>query len=374
MKKLKVALFSSLLLETPPKNNSIINAPLYLLTQIANILSKKHDLTLFGALGSKSKAKVNNLNLPPLSTTKIYKDYNQDPDKYPIKLKLLLLYNQLAFAKIYKQLKKFDLVHFYDIEGALPFSLLTETKTPILITIHNPYSEYHEAIFKPYKNDPRFYFNSLSNAQRQYPKTFNFISTVYNGTDINKFKFNLNPKDRLIVSGRLMPGKGIHTAVNVAKKTNKNLEIIGQIIPKYNDYWQGIKKQLNKNIKYKGIIPPAKIPSFYQNAKALLFPVTLRESFGLVMTESMACGTPVIAYKSGSVPEVIKDGVTGYIVKNEKEMIAATKKIYSMPKEEYLQMRQNCRKHVTKNFTIEKMVENYEKTYYKIINDFKKKK
>ncbi|PIR56833.1 MAG: glycosyl transferase, partial [Parcubacteria group bacterium CG10_big_fil_rev_8_21_14_0_10_41_35] len=95
--------------------------------------------------------------------------------------------------------------------------------------------------------------------------------------------------------------------------------------------------------------------------------------FGLVMIESMACGTPVIAFNKGAVPEIVKHGITGYVVKNEKQMIGAVKKIYSMKEDEYIKMRYACREHVEKNFSVEKMVDNYEKLYYKIIEQHKNK-
>ncbi|MGB2762611.1 MAG: glycosyltransferase, partial [Minisyncoccales bacterium] len=104
-------------------------------------------------------------------------------------------------------------------------------------------------------------------------------------------------------------------------------------------------------------------------AKLLLLPIQWEEPFGLVMIEAMACGTPVIAFRRGSVPEIIKDGVTGFICKpNDLNlMIKTVKKIYQMPEAEYKKMRHNCRRHVEKNFSVEKMVDNYEKVYYKIL-------
>ena len=128
--------------------------------------------------------------------------------------------------------------------------------------------------------------------------------------------------------------------------------------------------------------------SYYQDTKILVNPIRGEESFGLVMAEAMSCGTPVVAFAKGSVPEIIKDGITGYIINyspkdirgnfiikktGEEGIVEAVKRIYQLSKDDYEKMRKNCRKHVEENFTIKKMVDNYEKVYKKVINDCKKK-
>jgi glycosyltransferase involved in cell wall biosynthesis len=168
----------------------------------------------------------------------------------------------------------------------------------------------------------------------------------------------------------MIPEKGALSAIRVAKKLKKHIQLAGSI-PESQDeasYWYNkVKPSLNHGAKYLGLIPYNKMYTLYSRAKALLVPITWNEAFGLVMIEAMACGTPVIAFKHGSVPEVIKDKKTGFIVKNESQMIKAVKKIYDMPQNEYMQMRRNCRKHVEENFSVERMVNDYEKLYYKIV-------
>ena len=124
------------------------------------------------------------------------------------------------------------------------------------------------------------------------------------------------------------------------------------------------------NIKFIGPAGHDEKIIYLQNAKAFLMPIHWEEPFGLVMIEAMATGTPVIAYGRGSVPEVVKDGETGFIVPPEKGvegLIEAVKKLYAMPEEEYARMRKNCRKHVEDNFTAYRMVSDYEKLYYSLI-------
>ena len=141
-----------------------------------------------------------------------------------------------------------------------------------------------------------------------------------------------------------------------------------------------------KIVFHLGFLEQKELVSYYQNAKLFLFPIEWEEPFGLVMIEAMAAGTPIVAFARGSVPEVIKDGETGFIVNSSDEdkrgdwivkkvgidgLCEAVERIYSMPKDHYRQMRKNCRGHVEKFFTIEKMIDNYEMVYKQITNSGK---
>ena len=167
----------------------------------------------------------------------------------------------------------------------------------------------------------------------------------------------LSPIEYLAFAGRIVPQKGLDIAVRVAKKTGKKLKIAGPVGPEQKGYWdKKIKPYLSDKITYEGMLPAKQMPEFYKNAEALLMPILWPESFGLVMTEAMACGTPVVAFNRGSVSEVIKNNKSGFIVKDEKQMIAAVKKIDEIK-------RFDCRRWVEDNFSLENMVDNYEKLY-----------
>ena len=218
----------------------------------------------------------------------------------------------------------------------------------------------------------------------------NYVATIYNGTDTNLFRFNPNPKDYLLYLGELVERKGVREAILAAKKIKLKLVIAGRVplqtsqIKDYSFFQKYVKPELNRGrIEYAGEVASEKTSELYGNAKATLFPIRWEEPFGLVMTESMSCGTPIIAFARGSVPEIIKDGETGFIVNSSDNdirgnwiikktgvegMIEAINRIYDMPEKEYLEMRKNCRKHVEKNFTLERMVDEYEKVYKRIIN------
>ncbi|NQU77148.1 glycosyltransferase family 4 protein [Candidatus Falkowbacteria bacterium] len=374
MKKLKIALFCSTGDVIPPKAN-IVNAPRWLVYYLANGLTEKgHDVTLFAVPGSHSKAKL---------VAKKIIDWPKN--KYVAKLqrenapgersRRFVINDQTCLLDIFLEKNNFDLVHA-NSELVLPLAALTPN-LPTLITYHSPYDIHYNELFQYYKKRfPQIFINSLSKAHANQAPSVPFDFVIHNGIDSSNFTFNEKPKDYLLFSGRINANKGGDIAVSIARKTNKPLNILGQKFyssKKTIKFWDTkIQPYLNNKIKYCGFVPYVKTKKYYQGAKALLFPNRWKEAFGLVLIEAMACGTPVVATSFGAVPEVVKNGVTGYVVKNEKEMIKATKKIYSMPKEKYLEMRHACRKHVEENFTIEKMIDNYEKAYYQMVKKFKK--
>ena len=371
-KKLKIAIFCTTT-DTVPPSSKVIHAPLWLTYYIANILAEKgHDVSLIAAPKSKSKAKIINKEITDLKKNKTIKQLIER-NLIGTSRRVMALNDQTALLDAYTS-GEFDIVHAHT-ELALPIAAIS--KTPTLITYHSSYDEFYNKLFAYYKNNfDQINFNSLSNRHAKQAPDIKFIQSVHNGIDLKNFKFNTSPKKDLLFVGRLIEEKGPDTAISVAKKIKLPIILIGEkFAPKGNreNFWNNkIEKYFNKLIQYKGIQPYKKTQKYYQNSKILLFPDRWKEAFGLVMIESMACGTPVIAFNKGAVPEIVKHGITGYTVKNEKEMIQAVKKIYAMPKDEYIKMRYACRKHVEENFSIKKMVDNYEKLYYKILNKNKK--
>jgi len=178
--------------------------------------------------------------------------------------------------------------------------------------------------------------------------------------NLNLFPFSEKPKNQCLFLGRLLPRKGVAEAIQAAIRAKEKLIIAGS--PNEGKYWkEKIKPCLKrKNIKYVGSVPYKKTHKYYGESKVLLCPLRWEEPFGLTFIESMACGTPVIAFDRGSAREVINDGKTGLVVKNIEEMIEAIKKIDQIKRED-------CRKWVEEKFTVERMVSEYEKIFYKIV-------
>lgn len=364
-RKLKIAIAVTSELPFPiPKDFPRLHAPTQVALNIAEELSRKgHKITFFGPMGSKSKKfEVFEVPIIPLYKNKIFKKTKPKypEDKARIKEVIFNLFDQFLVSFIFKEnlKRKFDVVHIHCPDRALPFASIF--KVPVVYSWHYPISPWGADIFKMYQTGNQ-YFVSLSDAQRRPAPDLNWVGTVYNGIKLKSFPFNPKPKNHLLFLGRLFEKKGTDVAIKVALKLGENLTIAGE--PNRGRFWEEkIQPYLKrKNIKYVGCVPYEKTHQYYREAKALLCPIKWEEPFGLTFIEAMACGTPVIAFDRGSVKEIVKDGKTGFVVKDINEMINAVKKIDQIDRKE-------CRKWVEENFTIEKMVDGYEKVFYKILS------
>ncbi len=362
MKKLKIAIFCTNEWPTLPPQN-IFYAPLWIAYYTAEGLAKKgHDVFYFGSRESKLKyAKLVSFNAQALK-------YNKKLTPFLIKSNetVVNFYEQIMISKMYEMsLKgKFDLIHVHPYRRCIPFAQLT--KTPTVITVHDSISNFKKYQLSETKNNPNIYLISISNSQRKPLPKLNYANTVYNGIDLNNFKFNSSPNDYFVTAGRFVPEKGIDVAIKIAKKAGVKLKIAGG--PPCGDYFnEKIKPHLGKDIEYVGMIDYLKMGDFYSKAKGLLAPIKWEEPFGLFFIESMACGTPVITFNRGSAKEVVSNKKTGFITKDIPEAVSAVKKINHIK-------RSDCRKWVENNFSIEKMVDSYEEAYYDIIKNHSKRK
>ena len=355
MKKLKIAQIAPLWETVPPKRYGGIEI---MIDKIINELLKRgHEVTLFASGNSKTKAKLKSVFPKSLFEMKI--------DWYHRSQNLINAANAFSMAD------DFDIIHNHAGDNGLLFS--QTTKTPVLTTLHNvlPNSKQCDSdehiTLKYYSRKTNFV--SISFNQRTHTDIkFNYIDTIYNGININDLTFNPKPKNYLVWLGRIHYGKGLWNAIHAARISKEKLIIAGNITCETDEkYFQSVQPMIDgKQIKYIGEVDSRKKNELLGNAKAVLFPTIWEEPFGLVMIEAMACGTPVIGFNKGSVSEVIKDGKTGFVVKDDKEMVKAIKNIDKINRTE-------CRKHVEKYFTIEKMVDGYERVCEKVIRNYKKK-
>ncbi len=257
---------------------------------------------------------------------------------------------------------RYDLLHFHHPEIALPFTQIYPD-VPVAFTLHDPLTPWKCDIFGMYLHHNQ-YFISISDSQRKPRPNLPYAGTVYNGINLDMFPFSEEHDDYLLFSGRIVPEKGLREAVQVALETNNKLLIVGMLYPAAQEYFDEVAKPyLGDQIKHIGFVERAKLADYYKRAKALLFPIQWEEPFGLTMVEAMACGAPVLAFHRGSVPEVVVDGRTGFVVDTVEEMASAVKKIDQID-------RKACRRHVQRNFSTEKMVESYETTFENIIKHF----
>ncbi len=282
----------------------------------------------------------------------------------------LRAYNHLTLLnKAYRHIDEYDILHCH--LNNLHFFMSSLVDKPTLMTQHWPIEILTQQIIKrvPYSN---VYIAPISKAQtRHESERIQYTDVVYNGIDIDQFPFNDKPQDHFAFIGRLHPSKGAHHAIKVCRRMKRKLALAGSTDLQrevYRKYWE---KYINPALKspyitYRGeLTHKRQVPKFMGQAKALLFPIEWEEPFGLVMVEAMATGTPVIAFNRGSVPELVKDGVTGFIVEDEDGMKEAIRKIDTID-------RQACRDWVVENFTVSKMADGYERVYKQLIKQHKK--
>ncbi len=287
----------------------------------------------------------------------------------------------LSLGFSYLQKGEVDLLHIYhDSFLFIPHYLERLVNRPVVYSLHDPLPVKNSLEYFELQKFKDHNYISLSHAMQKGDLNLNFIKNIYHGIRLEKFSFIQKSEQYMLFIGRLVPEKGADDAIKVSQRTGKKLKLAFNLDQDNGHYYDlQIKPYLGHNgVEHLGMLKSPRREEVMGRAKCLLFPIKWEEPFGMVMIEAMACGTPVIAYSRGSVPEIIKDGVTGFVVNESYEhkrgdyiikktgvdgLIEAAEKIYKMPQDQYLQLRKNCRRLVEEKFTVEKMVENYQKVY-----------
>ena len=310
---------------------------------LSDTLSKQHDVTIFASGDSMTKAKVQ-------SVVKINAAFRDLKD-------IEIMRENLETASLcYKQSTKFDIIHDHFMLIGCHFSSIVST--PTVHSIHMPVSNELKKHLLRYKKEK---FISFSLAQRQQFPELNWVANIYHGIDTNTYQFKEHPEEYVLYLGRITHDKGVHHAIAAAKAAHVQILIAG-ISNADEKYWgKEIEPKIDGNhVRFLGHASLKQKIHLMQNAKALLFPTLAEETFGLVMIESMSCGTPVIAFNRGAVSEVIQENETGFIVNTEKQMASAIKKIGTLS-------RQATRKRVETFFSIERMARGYERVYQRYV-------
>lgn len=375
---MKIAQVANIWQSIPPKGYGGSEKVIYDLCQ--GLVKKGHQVTLFASGDSKIDGHLSFVFKEKLLNKNISWSNYLNP----------LLHFTFAYEEI-KKAGDFDIIHgHYSLASDLiSLSLAHLSKAPTLFTAHCPLviEQKYDDRKKLFEYCNHAYYVSISNKQRTLP--LKYIATIYHGINVQQIPFTDKPDDQYILwLGRIVPEKGLDNTINVATQLKKKLMVVGRIDKEnktnYQYFQTKIKNLLdNPLITYLETIDTEERNKLLLRSKCFLFPIQWEEPFGLVMIEAMACGTPVVAFARGSVPEVIKDGETGFIVNSSADDIRgdfiikktgfeglceAVEKIYSIPEDQYRQMRRNCRAHVEKNFTVERMVNEYEKVYQKILS------
>ncbi len=262
----------------------------------------------------------------------------------------------LHISHLMEQAGDFDIIHNnFDF---LPLTYSRLIKTPMVTTIHGFSSPEIIPVYKKYNSTTHYV--SISNSDRNPELTY--AATVYNGININEFIFSREPEDYLLFFGRIHPEKGTYEAIEIAKNTKRKL-IISGLIQDQEYFNKKVQPYINNDdIVYVGNSGPEDRLTLLSNACALLHPIRFPEPFGLSVVEAMACGTPVVAFNLGSMPELIIHEKTGFLVSNTEEAIEAIRSVSSIN-------RSKCTEWASSMFSRQKMIEGYLKVYRKILSD-----
>lgn len=258
----------------------------------------------------------------------------------------------LHISNLMEKADQFDLIHnHFDF---LPLSYSKLIKTPVVTTIHGFSSEKILPVYQKYNSHGHYV--SISNANRH--PSLQYLGTVYNGLDTKDFLFNETPEDYLLFFGRIHPDKGTAEAIQIAIQSNRRL-IISGIIQDQGYFNDRVAPYLNADIEFVGASGKEQRNTLLQGAYALLHPISFEEPFGLSVAEAMLCGTPVIAFNRGSMPELIKDRETGFLVRDVDEAVSV---LDDVP----LISRQTCRDWSLSRFSKERMVKDYISLYHSL--------
>ncbi|HXE30674.1 MAG TPA: glycosyltransferase family 4 protein [Terriglobales bacterium] len=246
-----------------------------------------------------------------------------------------------------------DLIHLNNAPG-LNFARFVDL--PFVYTLHHPHEE---PLSRYYAHFPRVQFVAISRSQaRQEGRPG--LDAIHHGLRPENYRVGTGKRDYLCFVGRIAPIKGTHTAIAVARQAGLPLKIAGEIQPIYRDYWeQCIRPHVDgKQVEYVGEVDLEAKNQLLGGARALLFPIEWEEPFGLVMIEAMACGTPVLAFARGAAPEVVENGVSGYVCADAAEMARRAQEAPITPA--------RCRKHFEDHFSMACMVERYTGLYERL--------
>lgn len=364
---MKILIVSLLKRKITPKITA--SRPRVIFDLVTGLIKKGHQITVLGTGDSYiPKAKI----IPVIPRCFVDMPAYENP-----------FYAQTGFlTKLAKTLEKignkFDIIHNHTYPEFINLLVVDKLKVPVLTTVHAQMTKELDETLSDFNNIKNSYLVSISKAHAKLAKKTKIWKVIHNGIDTNLYKFSKRKGDYLLWLGRLskakdkkgnfLDPKGVRWAIKLAKATNSRLYLSGNVedVEFFN---KEVKPYLSKRIKWIGPVsseqPLTKkqVARLMAKAKVFLMTVNWYEPFGLVMAESMSCGTPVIGFDRGSVSELVVNKKTGFVVKPEegvKGLKKALAKIDQIKPED-------CRKHIEQNFSLEKMVENYETAYNQLV-------
>jgi glycosyltransferase involved in cell wall biosynthesis len=303
-----------------------------------------HDVTLFASGDSVTSARLEPMWPKALRLDGSVRD--------PVALHMLML------EHVRRRADDFDVLHFH--LDYYPFSLFTRQRTPFITTLHGRLDlPEHQPVFKVFSSVPVI---SISNAQRRPLPQAAWAATIHHGLPERLLEPRPGTPSYLAFLGRIAPEKGIDRAIKIAARCGRALKIAAKVDPVDRSYFEDTIRPLLSlgQVEFIGEIGDAQKAEFLSGAQALLMPIDWPEPFGLVMIEAMACGTPVLAFNRGSVPEIVEDGVTGFVVEDETSAIGIVDRVLELD-------RARIRQRFEERFTARRMAMEYLQCYRSLL-------
>lgn len=338
---MRIAQISPLYESVPPKGYGGTERIVSYITE--ELVNQGHDVTLYASGDSKTKARL----VAPCP-----RSFRVDQSSCDS-----IVYTLLMLEQLFRDIDRYDVVHFHIDNFHYPFC--RRHRCNHVTTMHGRMDlDCLPPLFREYPEAPVV---SISDSQRKPLPSLNWQGTVYHGLPPNLFTFREKPGDYLAFLGRASPEKGVDRAVDIAVRFGMPLKIAAKVDAKDQEHFDKKLKPLmhQSGVEFIGEVDGRKKDDFLGKAYALLFPIDWPEPFGLVMIEAMACGTPIISWPRGSVPEVMENGVTGFVVNSVPAAIAALNKVKQLD-------RRRCREVFEKRFTAARMVEDYVQIYKRL--------
>lgn len=309
------------------------------------LVREGHDVTLFASGDSITSARL--IGVSPRAL-------RLDP-----RVEDPVAHHTILLDRVARHAREFDLVHFHT--GYLHFPVSRQVGEPNVTTLHGRLNI--PDLADVYETFPEMPVVSISDAQRAPLPWLNWRGTVHHGLPRDLFPFVAHPGEHLVFIGRTSPEKRPDRAIEIAERSGLPLKIAAKVDAADRAYFESTIRPLlsRPGVEFVGEIGESDKAEFLGRARALLFPIDWPEPFGLVMIEAMACGTPVIAFRNGSVPEIVEDGVNGFVVETVEEAISAVSRLDRID-------RRTCRRVFEERFTAARMARQYVEIYRRVLS------